>query len=117
MQFAGCEHFDDGPHARTSLLHKVIPGVDGELPHRRRVLAQTQRLLQIELGLSAEPTVNDEHSTGRQQSNVFRNTRSRDWIDDGVNSPISGDLADPLADLLGFAIDDVIRSYSTSRPE
>jgi hypothetical protein len=42
MQFAGREHFDDGPHAHTTLLYKVIPGVDGELPHRRRVLGKPQ---------------------------------------------------------------------------
>ena len=110
MQFTGGQHFDDGLHARTTLLHELIPGVDSELPHRRRVLAQPQRLLQVELGFSAEPTVKDEHPARRQQSDVVRNTWSCDWIDDGVNAPVSGDLPDPLADLLGFAIDDVIRS-------
>jgi hypothetical protein len=42
MQFAGREHFDDCPHTRMPLLHKVILGVDCELPHRRRVLGKPQ---------------------------------------------------------------------------
>ena len=109
MQLTGGQHFDDSHHARATLLGKVVPGVDRELPHRRRVLAQPQRLLQIELGLSTEPTVKDEHPARRQQSDVVRNTGSCDGIDDGINTPVSGDLPDPLPDFLGFAVDDVIR--------
>jgi hypothetical protein len=109
-QFTGGQHFDDSPHARTTLLHKVIPGVDRELPYRRRVLAQSKRLLQIELSLSAEPTVKDQNAARRQQSDVVRNDRSRDRIDDDVNSAVERDLSDSLPDFLGFAVDDVIRS-------
>ena len=49
---------------------------------------QAKRLLQIELSLSAEPTVKDEHAARRQQSDVVRNGRSRDRIDDDVNAAL-----------------------------
>jgi hypothetical protein len=45
MELAGGEHADECPHAGTPLFDQVIPGVDGELPHRGRVSAQTQRRL------------------------------------------------------------------------
>ena len=40
MKFTGREQIDNGAHAGAALLDEVIPGVDGKLPHRRRVFAQ-----------------------------------------------------------------------------
>src|ERR1700730_2360681 len=83
MKLAGGKHVDEDAHSRLALLDEVVPGVDGELPHRWRVLAQAQRRLQIELcRLSAERAVEDENAAGREQRKVLGNAWSRHRIDD-----------------------------------
>src|SRR5712691_736042 len=108
-KLTGGEHVDEGAHAGAALLDEVVPGVDGELPHRRRVSARAQRRLQVELRASAERAVKDERAAGREQCDVVGNARSRDRVDDGVDAEAAPDLLDPLADLLALAVDDVIR--------
>src|SRR5262249_40132070 len=108
MQLAGSEHFDDVAHSSTSLLYEVVPGMDRELPDRRRVLARAQCWLQVELRLSAKRAIKDEGAAWREHRDVFGNAGSCDRIDEDVDPAAVGDFADALADHLALAIDGVI---------
>src|SRR5262249_53316793 len=115
MKLAGSEHLDDRTHAGAAFIDQVVPGVDGELPHRRRVLAQAKRRLQIELGLAAKRAVNDERAAGRKQRDVAGNARSANWIDDDVDAAAFGYFAHTLVNLIGLAVDDVVRPEITGK--
>src|ERR1700730_117937 len=116
MKVAGSEHVDKGAHPGTTLLDEVVPGVDGELPHRRRVLAQAQRRLQIVLRLATKGTVEDEHAARREQPNVIGDGRSRNRIDDNIDDSVAGDLLDSLADFFGLSVNNVICPKIAGKP-
>src|ERR1700730_11158282 len=113
-KLAGGEHSDDGPHAGAAFLDQLIPGMNGELPHRRRISARPECRLEIKLGLSSERAVNEKHAAGGEQRNVAGNAGSTDRIDDGVDPPAAGDLHDAFAHFLNRAIDDVVSAQLPS---
>src|ERR1700730_8978838 len=97
-KLAGSEYVDERAHAGAALLDQMIPGVDGELAQRRRILARPQGRLQIERRLAAEPAVDDQRAARREHGEVAGNARSADRIDDGVDAAALGDRVNRLAD-------------------
>ncbi len=107
-KLAGRQHLDERAHSSATFVDEIVPRVDGELSHRRRVLAHLWCRQQIERRLPAKRAVNDEHPARCEHGDIVGEPRSSDWIDDGLNAATMRELLDPLADPLTLAVDEII---------
>lgn len=93
-KLAGRQHLDERAHSSAAFVDEIVPRVDGELSHRRRVLAHLWCRQQIERRLPAKRAVNDERPARREHGDIVGEPRS---------SATMRELLDPLADPLTLA--------------
>ena len=68
MKLSGRQHVDQRAHAGAALLDQMVPGVDGELPDRRRVLARAAASVCRSSGaLPPSAAIDHQRAARRQQ--------------------------------------------------